>query len=333
MRHQIPRHSQLPKRRCPTGSILFVCFEDILWPVFFDSNVDEDSEQFFLQHVRMTPSQSESLRSHESCSFQVAQFTYYWNLQKHQKQGHGLAISSIIAKVYILGTISESCGNSQASKVSFVHPEVEEVLNRSSTLLFMKGSPEMPRCRFSRLATWRQRRISTMECCNIFQWVGVSYPGFIGEYGEPRRGKEFQYKFRTMWPWVILPMSAIVWPHRFRDSKWFDLAKLLRRLRSYSNTRLNLILSTCLNILPWDLSVQLRPTQKLDPETCKLALTQAISFVWLCSPSHSKSAICHAPFYICPWLSFLDHSLVAPDLFVPSFGGVFCRAAPCKVWI
>ncbi|CAK9027927.1 unnamed protein product, partial [Durusdinium trenchii] len=30
--------------------------------------------------------------------------------------------------------------------------EVEELLSRSKTVLFMKGSPELPRCRFSRLA-------------------------------------------------------------------------------------------------------------------------------------------------------------------------------------
>eukprot|EP00435_Cladocopium_sp_Y103_P074891 s78_g52.t1 len=32
--------------------------------------------------------------------------------------------------------------------------EVEEYLSRSKILLFMKGSPEMPRCRFSRLVPW-----------------------------------------------------------------------------------------------------------------------------------------------------------------------------------
>ena len=284
---------------------------------------------FFCNMSEWHPASLNRLGVMSPCSFQVAQGTYGWNLQKHQKQGYGLAISRIIARVYLVPS-------QRAVETPKLPRSVLCILRWrrcwTGALPFFLWK-DLQRCHVVDSPGWQLGAKGEYPPWNADLSMGWGYPGFIGEYGEPRRGKEFEYKFRTMWPWVILRMSAIVWPHRFRDSKWFDLAKLLRRLRSYSNTRLNLILSTCLNILPWDLSVQLRPTQKLDPETCKLALTQAISFVWLCSPSHSKSAICHAPFYICPWLSFLDHSLVAPDLFVPRCAGVFCCAAPCKVWI
>ena len=66
MRHQIPKHSQLPKRRCPweTGSILVVC---VSWRYIvirlFDRDVDEDSDK---------------ISATCPCSFPVAQGTYYW---------------------------------------------------------------------------------------------------------------------------------------------------------------------------------------------------------------------------------------------------------------
>lgn len=177
-----PKTQPASKEEVPVGDWKHPCCMCVFWRYIvirlFTRDVDEDSDKF----------------SATCPSFRVAQGTYYWNPQKYQKQSRGPVISSIVARVYSvhLGTISESCGNSQAS-VSFVYPEVEEVLNRSSTLLFMKGSPEMPRCRFSRLATWRQwRRISTME---MLQYLSIcwGYLGFTGEYGEPRPGQEFQW--------------------------------------------------------------------------------------------------------------------------------------------
>ena len=41
-----------------------------------------------------------------------------------------------------------------SSAISSSPSEVEEYLSRSKILLFMKGSPESPRCRFSRLVPW-----------------------------------------------------------------------------------------------------------------------------------------------------------------------------------
>ena len=312
MRHQIPKHSQLPKRRCPweTGSILVVC---VFWRYIvirlFDRDVDEDSDK---------------ISATCPCSFPVAQGTYYWNpqkYQKHQKRSRGPVISSIVARVYSvhLGTISESCGNSQAS-VSFVYPEVEEVLNRSSTLLFMKGSPEMPRCRFSRLATWRQwRRISTME---MLQYLSIcwGYLGFTGEYGEPRRGQEFQWISQVgenaAWACANEQMFFRHTPSVVQIIRFGEAAKAVEILQQHQ------VEFDFVDVLEHPSLRLVRPiSSNWDLDKCS---TQKLAN-W---HSFKLLALCGVVLQAIPSQQYVMHS--SRSGFAPSFRGVFCCAAPRK---